>query len=162
MSYVRTGMGDIANVAATIQKIEGWSPGTVAYRNNNPGNLRYSTPILGAVGVDSSGFLIFPDYGTGYQALQHQIALDASRGLTIAQFTAKYAPAQDSNDPVSYAAQIAAAAGLSPGDPLSAALNGAQWADSVPQDASVGGFEGYSGWVWGGLLALGFAWLVSD
>lgn len=153
-----SGLGDIANVASTIQRIEGYYPGSLAYRNNNPGNMRWATPILGATGVDSSGFLIFPDYQTGYAALQHQITLDASRGLTIDQFTAKYAPKEDSNDPKSYARQIASAAGLSPGDPLSAALNGAQWSDSsIPDSQSAD----VSPWVWGGLLALGFVWAVS-
>lgn len=115
-------MGDLASVAATIQQIEGWFPGSVSYRNNNPGNL---TPA-GQPGCTPVGnFCSFPDYATGLQALDNQISLDASRGLTISQFTAKYAPAAAGNDPTSYAAQIAAAAGLSPSDPLSAAIAGA-------------------------------------
>jgi len=119
----RIGFGDFSTVASTIQTIEGWFPGSVSQSNNNPGNLKYAGQP-GATGASSSGFAIFPSYQAGYQALLNQINLDASRGLTIAQFAAKYAPAQDSNDPASYAAQIAAATGLSVSDPLAAASSG--------------------------------------
>ncbi len=133
MSYVqKRGIGDLSLVANTIQKIEGWFPGSKSFRNNNPGNLRYATPILGATSVDASGFLVFPDYSTGYAALQHQVTLDASRGLSIADAIAKYAPASDGNDPASYAAKIAAASGLSVTDQLSAALGGSAAWGSVP------------------------------
>lgn len=116
----KRGLGDFSTVASTIQTIEGWFPGSVSQSNNNPGNLKYAGQP-GATGADASGFAVFPTVAAGEQALQNQISLDASRGETIAQFAAKYAPAQDSNDPVSYAAQIAAATGLSVNDPLSAA-----------------------------------------
>lgn len=115
------------SVASTIQTVEGWFPGSVSYRLNNPGNLLYAgqpgavphtiTSSDGTVHV----FAEFPTVAAGQTALDNQIALDASRGLTISQFAAKYAPAQDSNDPASYAAQIAANAGLTVNDPLSAA-----------------------------------------
>ena len=115
MPYVRRGsryrgMGDFSTVASAIQTIEGWFPGSVSQSNNNPGNLKYAGQP-GAIGQDASGFAVFPTVAAGTQALDNQIALDASRGLTIQQFAAKYAPAQDSNNPASYAAQIAAATG---------------------------------------------------
>ena len=112
-----------STIASTIQTIEGWFPGSVSQSNNNPGNLMYAGQP-GASGASSSGFAIFPTYDAGYQALLNQINLDASRGLTIAQFASKYAPAEDGNDPTSYAAQLAAATGLSVNDPLSAANAG--------------------------------------
>jgi len=117
----KRGVGDFSTIASTIQTIEGWFPGSLSQQNNNPGNLRPAgqsgcTPV--------GGFCSFPTLAAGQQALDNQIALDASRGLTIAQFAAKYAPAQDSNNPTSYAAQLAAASGLSVNDPLSAADSG--------------------------------------
>jgi hypothetical protein len=124
------GLGSITNVAATIQRIEGWYPGSLSYRNNNPGNLRcqpsgvpfsYQTRN-GATGCDSGNFAVFSSSDGGSQALNDQIDIDASAGLSIADFTKKYAPAQDGNDPASYAAQIAAASGVSVSDPLSSAL----------------------------------------
>lgn len=132
----RYGMGDLSTVAATIQQIEGWFPGSVSYRNNNPGNLKYAGQP-GATGADSNGFAIFPDYATGLQALDNQITLNASRGQTIAQFTSIYAPASDNNNPTSYAAQIASAAGLSPSDLLSAAIGGSS-APSSPSSSPSG------------------------
>ena len=78
----------------------------------------------GAIGQDANGFAIFPDYATGLAALDNQITLDASRGLSISAFTAKYAPASAGNDPTSYASQIANASGLSVTDPLSLAISG--------------------------------------
>jgi hypothetical protein len=114
------GLGQFTSVANEIQQLEGWFTGSVSQTNNNPGNLMYAGQP-GATGQTAAGFAIFPSYQAGYQALQNQIALDASRGLTISQFASKYAPAQDGNDPTSYAAQIAAATGLSVNDPLSSA-----------------------------------------
>lgn len=130
------GIGDINQVAQTIQTVEGYYPGSLAYRNNNPGNLRPAgqpgcTPVSSASGQ----FCSFDSYSDGYQALLNQISLDASRGLTIAQFLQKYAPASDSNDPTSYAATLAAATGLSVGDPLSAALGSSGSDMGTPQTA---------------------------
>lgn len=120
--FRRRALGDFSSVASTIQTIEGWFPGSISYSNNNPGNLRPAgQPGCTAVSTASGQFCSFPSYSAGLAALDNQISLDASRGLTIAQFAAKYAPAQDSNDPASYAAQIAAATGLSVNDPLALA-----------------------------------------
>lgn len=129
-------LGDLATVASTIQQIEGWAPGTRSYRNNNPGNLRYAGQP-GAIGQDAQGFAIFPDYQSGLTALDNQITLDASRGQSISQFTNIYAPASDGNNPTSYAAQIAAAAGLSPSDSLSAAIAGTSGSSSGVDLSSV-------------------------
>jgi hypothetical protein len=117
MGQANTGYTGVANL---IQTVEGWFPGSVSQQNNNPGNLMYAGQP-GAIGQSSSGFAIFDSVSDGYQALLNQIALDASRGETILEFANKYAPAQDGNDPTSYAAQIAAATGLSVNDPLAAA-----------------------------------------
>jgi hypothetical protein len=103
--------------ASTIQTIEGWYPGSKSYRNNNPGNLKFADQP-GATGADPQGFAIFPDYKTGFNALHRQVGLDAKRGLSIQEFTDKYAPAQDGNDPKSYAAVLAAAVGKRPTDPV--------------------------------------------
>jgi hypothetical protein len=163
-----SGFGDLSTVAATIQQIEGWAPGTRSYRNNNPGNLMYAGQT-GAIGQDAQGFAIFPDYQTGLTALDNQITLDASRGKTISEFTSIYAPASDGNNPTSYAAQIAAAAGLSPSDSLSAAIAGGSGGSS-PDLSTIGlpSFDlssiDFSDPVTIGVtlaLGLGLAWVVS-
>lgn len=116
--------GDITTMANTIQQIEGWYPGSVAYQNNNPGNLIYAGQPGASPGP--GGFAVFPTYQAGYQALVNQLALDESRGLTISQEMAKWAPAgQGSNDPVAYANQVSAALGVSPSTTLADAFSGA-------------------------------------
>jgi hypothetical protein len=115
--YAR-GVGSFDAVAQAIQTVEGYYPGSLAYKNNNPGNLR---PAGQPGCVPVNGFCSFATYDQGYQALLNQIALDASRGFSISEFISKYAPASDSNDPTSYAARLASALGLSVSDPLAAA-----------------------------------------
>lgn len=106
-----------ATIASTIQQVEGYYPGSVAYRNNNPGNLRY-VGQAGATGADANGFAIFPDYATGRQALNDQIQLYAARGLSVQGMMNIYAPASDGNDPNSYAARVAGALGVDPSTSL--------------------------------------------
>ena len=136
-SRKRRGFGQLSTVAATIQQIEGYYPGSLAYTNNNPGNLRYAGQP-GATGQDANGFAVFPTYAAGYQALLNQINLDASRGMTIQQFTNSYAPAADNNNPTSYAQSIASATGLSPSDSLTAAISGSGSGSSTTPDLSSG------------------------
>jgi hypothetical protein len=120
---MRLSLGSVDTVAQAIQTQEGWYSGSATYRFNNPGALMY-VGQAGATGADpATGLAIFPDYATGYQALLNQINLDASRGLTIDQFTAKYAPATSAgNNPTLYAANIAAATRLHPYNSLSLAI----------------------------------------
>lgn len=66
--------GIIAAMAAAIQSFEGWRPGSVSFRNNNPGNLKYANQ-KGAVGCDAGGFAVFPTYEAGRQALCTQLAM---------------------------------------------------------------------------------------
>lgn len=110
-----------------ISRFEGFfTPGSVAQRNNNPGNLR-SGP--GQIGTDAAGYAIFPDVATGQMALANQIDLNISRGLTLNQFFAGqrdasgnvvpggypgYAPSADSNNPAHYAATVAGWIGIDP------------------------------------------------
>src|SRR6516225_11045126 len=100
----------VTSLAGAIQRFEGWSPGSVSYRNNNPGNLR-SGP--GMIGTDANGYAVFPDYQTGWNALLNQVQLNIDRGLTLNEFFAGkpgvyagYAPAADANQPYGYAATV--------------------------------------------------------
>ena len=62
---------------------------TLAYKNNNPGNLKYAGQ-KGAVGSDNRGFAVFDTVNSGFEALRNQIKLDASRGKSIRQFIYGY------------------------------------------------------------------------
>lgn len=65
------GMSLLEKLANGIKEHEGWFEGSRSYRNNNPGNIRYTkyTASLGAIGKDDKNFCIFPDYFTGFNAL---------------------------------------------------------------------------------------------
>lgn len=126
-------LGSLDDFAQAIQRVEGYyapgenpsyPSGTVAYRNNNPGNLIYTSYYAGAFGAQPGerGFSYFPDYATGYAALKHQIQVDANAGLTILQMMNKYAPASDGNDPTSYAATVAAATGATVNTPVASVV----------------------------------------
>lgn len=79
-----------------IARIEGYGvKGSLAQRQNNPGNLKYAGQP-GAVRGDK-GFAKFPTPQAGFQALQNQILLDAKRGHTLETFIYKYAPPKENN-----------------------------------------------------------------
>jgi len=89
---------------------------TLAYRNNNPGNLRF----VGQAGATQGegGFAKFATPEAGYEALKSQIQLDASRGLTLGQFINKYAPPTE-NDTNLYINQISQQTGANANTPIS-------------------------------------------
>lgn len=107
--------------AKAIQEHEGWYPGSRSQRNNNPGNLRFTGYVqgLGATGKDGSNFAIFPSADRGFAALC-QFLRDAAEGKlipykgdpTLRQFYRVYAPANDNNQPDTYAAVVASKVGV--------------------------------------------------
>lgn len=84
--------------------------GTLADKNNNPGNLRYVGQEGATMG--EGGFAKFNTPEAGWQALISQIQLDQSRGLTLAQFVSKYAPPTENNTNL-YVQQMASWLGVS-------------------------------------------------
>ena len=78
------------------------SGGTRAWRNNNPGCLRYSEFAVahGAIGR-AGGFAVFPDEETGRRAIAALLRSDGYSNLTIAQAIFKYAPPHE-NDTQEY------------------------------------------------------------
>src|SRR3990167_2151014 len=107
--------------ARAIQKHEGYFPpsiynlwrGSRAWRNKNPGNLRYIKQV-GSIGQDKDRFAIFKDYEAAWQALLQDIEAkftgNTRTGLgpnkTILDFFKVYAPASDNNNPVRYASAV--------------------------------------------------------
>ncbi len=114
-------MSLIDNLAAAIARYEGfYKPGSLAQRNNNPGNLRSwgDYPVV-------DGYVRFPDAETGWRALRRQVELNIARGLNLYEFFGGkpgvypgYAPAADGNQPRTYAATVAGWLGISADQPL--------------------------------------------
>ncbi|GLW46320.1 hypothetical protein Stsp02_19820 [Streptomyces sp. NBRC 14336] len=88
--------------------------GTVAWNNQNPGNIVRSgeAESYGAFpGKQNRGFAVFPDEATGFEAIRRYLAKRGDR--TIASVMHDYAPAgHGSNDPEVYAQKVAAALGV--------------------------------------------------
>jgi hypothetical protein len=111
----------LAIAQAIVQK-EGFNtPGTIAQRQNNPGNLRSwgSNPIV-------SGYAKFATVQDGWNALYSQIQTNIGRNLTLNEFFAGkpgvyagYSPSADNNQPVAYAAFVGSQVGIPVDTPLS-------------------------------------------
>lgn len=72
--------------------------GTRAWRNNNPGNIRYSefSRRNGAIG-QAGGFAVFPDEETGMRAISALLRSDSYNRLTVAGAISRYAPPVENN-----------------------------------------------------------------
>jgi len=109
------------DLARAIATFEGYfQPGTIAQRNNNPGNLRRwgNLPVR-------DGYAVFPTPEAGWEALRRQVELNVARGLSLREFFAGkpgvypgYAPSSDANDPERYAEFVASRIGVPADVPL--------------------------------------------
>lgn len=114
-------MNLIDSIAQAIATMEGfYKPGSLAARNNNPGNLRSwgANPIV-------NGYAAFPTVEAGWAALKAQIQKNINRGLNLTEFFSGkpgvyggYAPAADKNDPANYARFVAGRVGIDINTPL--------------------------------------------
>jgi hypothetical protein len=78
--------------------------GTVAWRNNNEGNLRPGSLSANRIGVDKKNFAIFATPEEGHDAKKYLLFSSSSyKDLSLKDAIARYAPASDNNDPVAYA-----------------------------------------------------------
>lgn len=110
--------------AEAIKDFEGWFPpgdqypkGSRSYRQNNPGNLRWSP--FESDNIDN--FSVFPTYEEGMKALKYQIELALDNRskvyhnrMTLYDFFGTYAPSSDNNHPRHYAEYVARQLGVSP------------------------------------------------
>jgi len=109
--------GSILALANAIKIFEGWYPGSRAYRNNNPGNLKDADGRLttkdwptqwGAYKLDDKGFYIFGTAEQGFAALVHllQVRVRQHPEWSILDLFFSYAPPSE-NDTQRYAAFVA-------------------------------------------------------
>lgn len=122
------GLGDFtSDLATAIETVEGYYPpgtpgfpqGSVAWRDNNPGNLRTAPASFQQITPPAAaGYADFVSFSVGWAALLNDVTAKINRGLTLTQFLNVYAPAGDGNNPASYTATVAAALGIDPNVPL--------------------------------------------
>lgn len=79
-------------VISAIERQEGFRPGTRAWNNNNPGNLKMGrfARMWGAIGQDDEGHAIFESKVQGREALR-ALLRTKFRGQTLRQIGAVYA-----------------------------------------------------------------------
>jgi hypothetical protein len=134
-------------ISSAIQKQEGYYPGSVAYQNNNPGNLIY----VGQPGATAGagGFASFSSYDLGLQAMKNQIQLDADRGTdaagnpttTISQLITSWAPPSQ-NDTSSYISNVSSWTGFDANAPLSSLGTSSYTFDlGTTSNGDTGGFD---------------------
>lgn len=144
--------GGLDTLAATVQRVEGYYPpgtpnyptGSLAYRNNNPGNLRFVGQPGASMG--EGNYAKFPSYSAGYQALLNQIQRQAApgyrspatgqvypNGQNLSEFINTYAPAADSNNPSAYLATLVQSTGYPADTLLSTVISGGA---AAPVDAT--------------------------
>jgi hypothetical protein len=103
------GLGNNAMYVASNGNIYEHSGGSIAWRNNNPGNLRAYKESFerGAIGTGGGakekipGFAIFPDVNTGWNAMVDLLSQPMYQKLTIDEAIRKYAP-EIENDSEAY------------------------------------------------------------
>jgi hypothetical protein len=117
--------------ATAIKEFEGWYPNSRSYRNNNPGNLRYSKFQAGT----EDNFSYFETYEEGWNGLLFQLRIAADGRSNIYSpdmmlfnvhydpnqrksasnrpgFFQVYAPGSDNNHPKTYAEFVARRIGV--------------------------------------------------
>lgn len=113
-------------MASAIRDWEsGGDPNARNYRNNNPGNLRWTNPDTipwaGAIGLDPDSHVVFDTYDSGWAALIHQLTIAFTGqshvynpSMTLYDFFSKYAEANPDN----YARFVADRLGVDPATQL--------------------------------------------
>ncbi|HDU8608891.1 TPA: hypothetical protein RG697_000460 [Morganella morganii] len=103
----------------------GKNPNVRAYRNNNPGNVRWASNEVGRdrPGVDANGnkngFAQFRDEADGRAALARQLLLYMDRGNnTVGGILELFAPKKDRNNTEEYIRRLSKHMNVSPGTPL--------------------------------------------
>lgn len=114
-----------ANAPEGWKQDSGYDPNVRAFRNNNPGNVRWTNNEIGRdrEGVDAQGnkkgFGILKDENDGRAALARQLLLYMDRGNnTINGILNDYAPGSDNNDTDGYIQHLTKHMGVTPNTPL--------------------------------------------
>ena len=117
-------MATVNDLMLSIANMEGFNtPGTIANRLNNPGNLRYAPTQSGSSVTASGTFATFDTPQEGWDALQSYIDGKASQGVTLRNFIYTYAPPSE-NDTSSYLNYVSGQLGMGVDSSLAGLTNG--------------------------------------
>src|ERR1019366_926318 len=127
--YRLRGLGS-TSLATAIFRQEGsidasgnWVPSSLGYRLNNPGNLNYAgQPGASPSGQGNGSEAQFSSMDAGIAATNAQLALDAGRGLTIAQEFQKWS----TGNQAAYTQNVSDWTGFDPSTPISTVLAGGE------------------------------------
>jgi hypothetical protein len=93
----------------------------MAFRNNNPGNIRYNPKIRGVIGRSPDGFSMFANKWSGLAAMRRLLVNYIDRGYnTLTKIINRYAPAADQNKPAIYIKFVSQKSKLDPNQVLKA------------------------------------------
>src|ERR1035437_5315208 len=155
-------MATVQDLMNSIAQFEGYNvPGSIASRNNNPGNLRSGVNQIGSENTVSGTFATFASPADGWAALQAQIDRQAGQGQTLRDFIYQYAPPTENNTS-SYLNNLVSSLGVGADSSLSdlggsngSVVGGTGDFSSVVSDISnIAGGSGID-WTTVGLVAVG-------
>jgi hypothetical protein len=110
-------MSSFQDLANSIAQMEGFNtPGTIAARNNNPGNLRWAATQIGQENTVNGKYATFATPEEGWAALLDYISKNS--GLTLRAFISKYAPPSE-NDTTNYLNFLSSKLGIGADSPIS-------------------------------------------
>lgn len=142
--YRLCGMGSIPLATAifrqegTVDASGNWVPSSLGYRLNNPGNLNYAgQPGATPSGQGNGSEAQFATMDQGIAAANAQLALDASRGLTIQQEFTKWATGNQG----AYIQNVSDWTGYDPSTPLSTVLSGSDSSVSAAPGSDAGSYS---------------------
>jgi hypothetical protein len=106
-------MATIQDLMNSIAQMEGYNtPGTIAQRNNNPGNLRSAPTEIGSESTVNGSYATFASAADGWAALQTYIQGKMDSGVTLRQFINTYALPTE-NDTTNYLNYLVGQVGIS-------------------------------------------------
>lgn len=113
----------VERLADAIAQMEGYYPGSRAWRNNNPGNLRDFKNDSGRWIIwpdlehDSAGFPKFESAADGWEAMYKDLRIKINRGWNLEQLISVWAPPSE-NDTASYVRFVSGRLGIPSDVPL--------------------------------------------
>lgn len=134
-----------AQILSGQAKAEGWFAGSMSYRNNNPGNLKFAKwmtefgAVPGDMATDGGQFARFPSKQAGLMAQRRQWERPLYANLTIAQGLRQWHGSLDSTSAANYAKTVVAGSNILAGDvnSPSALAAGATAAGATPTPAMI-------------------------